>query len=159
MSVEEMRTLREQGLSYRKIGKKFDLHESTVRYHLNDDVKDKKRKQKKKQYDANPLKIKIRDFLHRPKNKKNKTIPFTEEEFLNKVGDNPKCYLTGVSIDLNNSTEYSLDHITPSSLGGENSLSNCGLSSTKANQLKGFLTLDELRDICELFLANCERIN
>lgn len=158
MSVKKMKSLRKKGMSYREIGEKFNITGSTVSYRLNEEVRKKHSERRKAAHKRNPLKNKIRNFLFKKKYQANKTIPFTEEELRKRIGDNPKCYLTGVSINLNNSKEYNLDHIVPASLGGENSLENCGLSSAKANQLKGFFTIEELKGLCELFLANCGRL-
>ncbi len=73
---------------------------------------------------------------------------FTVEEFLEKVGDNPICALTGKPIDLMNSRSYQLDHIVPRSKGGSNSLDNCQLLSREANQAKHDLSLNEFIQLC-----------
>ena len=79
---------------------------------------------------------------------------FTLEQLENKIGDNPICYLSGESIDLNNSREYSLDHIVPKSKGGTNDLDNCGLASSKANQAKSDLSVEEYITLCKNVLEN-----
>jgi 5-methylcytosine-specific restriction endonuclease McrA len=79
---------------------------------------------------------------------------FTLKQFLDKVGAEPKCYLTGVPIDLSDTSSYHLDHIIPSSRGGDNSLENCGLASAAANKAKSDLTLDEFRHLCRLVIEN-----
>ncbi len=76
---------------------------------------------------------------------------FTAEQLLNKIGPNPKCYLTGESIDLLNSSSYSLDHIIPRSRGGDNSLENCNICLRKINSMKTDLTLEE-------FYSNCAKV-
>lgn len=73
-----------------------------------------------------------------------------------KFGKNPRCYLTGVKIDLLDPTSYSLDHIIPRSKGGTCSIDNCGLISREANMLKHNLTIKELEVLMRKVLKNKE---
>lgn len=101
------------------------------------------------------LLTKIKNFCKVTLNNKTITIQeFTVEEFLNKIGNNPKCYLTGDIIDLSQKDTFQLDHIIPRSKGGDNSLSNCGLISKQANMVKHDLLLDELIIICQKIINN-----
>jgi CRISPR/Cas system Type II protein with McrA/HNH and RuvC-like nuclease domain len=79
---------------------------------------------------------------------------FTLEELEQKLGDNPKCYLTGKEIDLSKSRSYSLDHIIPRSKGGDNSIDNCGLSCREANQAKSDLSLEDFISLCQSVVDN-----
>jgi len=78
---------------------------------------------------------------------------FSAKDVINKIGENPICYLTGREIDLNKSKEYSLDHIVPTILGGTNDLSNLGICCTEANHAKAGLSLDDFYSLCEEILA------
>lgn len=74
---------------------------------------------------------------------------FTVDQLIEKIGENPICYLTGVPIDLNKSRSYHLDHIVPKSRGGDDSLDNCQIACRIANQAKGDMLLEEFIDLCK----------
>lgn len=84
---------------------------------------------------------------------------FNEELLLEKIGDNPVCYLTGRPINLEDSRSYNLDHIIPKSKGGNNSLENCQIACRDANQAKNDLTYDEFIQLCKDVLAYHETKN
>ena len=97
---------------------------------------------------------KIRDFqrrdnsLHQTCLQSKQETNFTIEDFIIKIGDNHKCYLSGEPIDIYNSKEYSIDHIIPSSKNGDNSLENAGLISTEINKMKDCLSVEEFIRKC-----------
>jgi 5-methylcytosine-specific restriction endonuclease McrA len=68
---------------------------------------------------------------------------------LEKIGDNPVCYLTGRKIDLLDGKSYHLDHIIPKDKGGSNTLDNCNIACKDANQAKGNLLYHEFILLCE----------
>jgi 5-methylcytosine-specific restriction endonuclease McrA len=100
--------------------------------------------------------------IHKIINKKIKTmkssskieVKFTTEDFLNKIGDNPKCYLTGRDIDLSGSRLWNIDHVMPLAKGGDNSLDNCNITCRDANMSKSDMTLDEYLKLCKEVLEN-----
>lgn len=60
---------------------------------------------------------------------------YNYKDVMEHFGPNPICYLTGAKLDY---YDYcSLDHIIPASIGGDNELSNMGLTSCLANYEKG----------------------
>lgn len=73
---------------------------------------------------------------------------FTTEQLLEKIGSEPKCYITGKPIDLSDTKSWHLDHKVPRSKGGDNSLENCGIASREANYAKFDKTLQEFLDLC-----------
>lgn len=77
---------------------------------------------------------------------------FTDEQFYERIGPNPHCYLTGLQIDLSKSSTWSPDHIIPRKYGGPSTLENLGLSTRTANQMKWELYLHELKDGATLIL-------
>lgn len=95
--------------------------------------------------------IKISHFM---KGNSMKKKTFTKEELLVKIGDKPKCYLSGRDIDLSKSRTYHLDHILPTSKGGPNTLDNCNIASKEANQSKHDMTLEEYIQLCKDVLEN-----
>lgn len=95
------------------------------------------------------LKNKIIRFHRDKKLWKYPTMTFKVQDLLNKIGDNPQCYLTGRSINLLDGKSYHLDHIVPKNKGGQNSLDNCNIACKDANQAKGNLLYDEFIILCE----------
>jgi len=168
--------LRKQGLSYNDIQQKLKCSKGTISYHCGQGQKVKKNERQQKRrsdnclikkvenfrnrkcknivYDLenrdwrNILQIKIRGFSMNRKTKKVKQ-KFSLQELVDKIGDNPKCYLTGRPIDLSNGRSYHLDHIMPISNGGDNSLGNCAIACKEANQAKSNLSKDEFIQLCK----------
>lgn len=171
--------LSDQGYSYNQIADALGCSKGTISYHLGQGQKEKARKRSQKTRESNPLKTKywhfisekqlgskpsaidgkVRKILHskrstfasinRTHGYKGYDFMFTLDELIEKIGDNPVCYLTGREIDLSKSRSYSLDHIIPRSKGGDNSLENCGLTCRDANQAKYDLTLEEFVSLCQ----------
>lgn len=89
-----------------------------------------------------PLYSKIKAFLQRD---------ITEKDlnnFLDKFGLAPKCYLTGRNINLNNPKSYHLDHIIPKSKGGSNTFDNMGILYWRINIMKNDMSIFELKQYC-----------
>lgn len=86
------------------------------------------------------------------KNMKYSTPLFTVKELLDRVGDDPKCYLTGKSIDINNVNAWCLDHKIPRSRGGNNTLDNAGICDSKVNLAKTDMLIDEFLEVCKSVL-------
>lgn len=168
--------LRKQGLSYNDIQEKLKCSKATISYHCGQDQKVKKNERQQKRrsnnclikkvesfrnrkcknivYDLESrdwrhiLQIKIRGFSMNRKTKKSKQ-QFSLQDLIDKIGDNPTCYLTGRSIDLTDGRSYHLDHIVPISKGGDNSLDNCEIACKEANQAKHNLSKDEFIKLCQ----------
>ena len=85
---------------------------------------------------------------------KNTTTKITVEELLEKIGSDPKCYLTKIPINLLDSKSYQLDHIIPKSRGGDSSLSNCNICTPIANKCKSNLTPEEFIKLCWIIVEN-----
>lgn len=81
---------------------------------------------------------------------------FTLAELKAKIGDNPRCYLTGEPIDLSKPNTYCFDHIIPRCRGGTNKLDNLGLSTIVANYCKYTMTYDEFIAICKQVIKTAE---
>ena len=75
-------------------------------------------------------------------------------ELLDKIGLNPRCYLTGDQIDLEDSASYNFDHIIPVCKGGTNDLSNLGICTKAANLAKNELTESQFLALCKKVLIN-----
>jgi 5-methylcytosine-specific restriction endonuclease McrA len=173
--------LREEGYSYNDIAKELGCAKSTISYHCSRNkrkqlliLRRKREKfisKKKKGKSIDNSKANIRAILiskvaafYKGEQKlkrnsllnisKNGLIMFTVDDLINKIGDNPKCYLTGKDIDLSKSKTYSLDHIVPRSKGGENSLDNCGLCCKEANMAKYDLLLEDFISLCDSVVKN-----
>lgn len=173
---EDILRLRRAGLSYRQIQKELGCSRSTISYHCG---KNKSEMTRVKSQKPIPLCKKLTTFKSRWSKeawkkfrskikcfKKRKNLKYRNswrinnisknyncEDVVNKVGKRPVCYLTGVKINLDDASSYSLDHINPTSRGGTNDLSNLGICINEANQAKGSLTVQEFYDLCEKVLA------
>lgn len=95
------------------------------------------------------LKNKIIRFHRDKKLWKYPPMTFKVNDLLEKIGDNPTCYLTGRTIDLLDGKSYHLDHIIPKNRGGENTLDNCNIACKDANQAKGNLLYCEFIELCK----------
>ena len=95
------------------------------------------------------LNNKIRRFHRDKKQWKYPPMTFKPKDLLEKIGDNPVCYLTGRKIDLLDGKSYHLDHIVPKDKGGSNTLDNCNIACKDANQAKGNLLYNEFILLCK----------
>lgn len=162
---EQILELREQGKSYREIKKLLNCSLSTISFHCGEGQKEKNYIRHKKSIKSNVLKTKADRFKSRNLSEKSrsfqrrdgsKLIPreeynFTVKDVLNKIGNSPKCYLSGEDIDISNPKSFHFDHIFPASKGGNNLLDNLGITSSIVNKMKHDLTIEE-------FLAKCKEI-
>jgi predicted transcriptional regulator len=162
--------LKKKGYSYNKIMEELNCSKSTISYYLGDNQKEKAKKRsiknrskpefvlQKKLYafsyrDSTGKRVmsKIRDFQRREGSKLRISKPklsFNVEDFLSKVGDEIKCYLSGELINLYETKTYCIDHIIPSTKGGDNSLENAGLISSTVNKMKSDISVDEFIKKC-----------
>lgn len=169
--------LRELGYSYNKIVEKLKCSKSTVSYHLGDGQKDKSALRNKKYDKYSIVQKKIYKFCSIQKNallqyRKEKTIKeilftkirnfgdgimtFNAQDLLDKIGNDPICYLTGRKIDLSDPKSYHLDHMIPKSRGGDNTLENCGLACKLANLSKSQMTYEEYISLCREVISHYE---
>lgn len=177
---EKILELRKQGLGYTKISQILGCSRSLVRHYSNhEEEKNRKRaRQRINRAKSHPFTQKYSRFIYRHitkrKNRKshdfciNKLIykriqkftggiklsTFTVQDVIDKFGENPKCYLTGQDIDINDTKSYQFDHIIPSSRGGQNTIDNLGICVSQANKAKGDMTPDEFYNLCELIIKH-----
>lgn len=174
---DRIKDLRSKGLSFRKIAEEVGCSITTVDRYLNSenllnkplylkksierklvDFKRTRRITNSQEYDREKYILKQLNFKRSAftnstyysteRTDESMTSDFGIEELLEKIGDNPKCYLTGQPIDLTQPSTYSLDHIIPVCKGGANTLDNCGLTSRQANYCKSSLTYEEFVKLC-----------
>lgn len=176
---DQILELRKLGKSYQQIANKLGCSPSTPAYYLSPGQKERCVANNKKRRHKHPYTLKLESFkqerikliktikststilsllrkkiinFNRKNNMNNKN--FTIEDLLNKFGENPKCYLTGESIDIYKPRTYQFDHIIPRSRGGQNTLDNLGICTKKANIAKSNMTPDEFINLCKLVLEN-----
>ena len=177
---EQIIQLRESGLSYDKIAEQLSCSKSTISYHVGQGQKEKFAVRRKKsrnnqhpyvrkienfQIETTPasskppthhtqklLALKIQTFSRIHGDMSYQKPQFTVQDVIDKFGEHPTCYLTGEPIDINKPRTYHFDHRIPRSRGGDNSLDNLELCSSKANQAKGDMTVDELTMLCKSIL-------
>jgi len=176
--------LRNEGKSYNKISEELNCSKGTISYLFSKNQKEKNLERTRESRKDNPILHKLYAFLNsksyisKEKISKNKIRgiltsritrfcsykiirkriymekTFTIDDILKKFSENPKCYLTGEPIDLTKPNSYQLDHIIPSSRGGDNSLQNCGLASKRANMAKTDMTHEEFIEFCRKVVNN-----
>lgn len=168
--------LRELGYSYNKISDILKCSKGTISYYAGKGQKEKtrirlekfrnfdrigikierflriyekctKKEQSKKNY-LEILNVKITNFCKDRKTKMKKKL-FSTKDLLNKIGENPKCYLTGRPVDIIQHRTYQLDHIVPASKGGENTLENCNIACKEANMAKSNMSHDDFIALCK----------
>ena len=179
----EIIELRKKGLSQKKISEILRCSKSTVSYHCSTTTKIKKQEKLIKLKEDNPAIYKLIKHLDgfkqrckklksisknkdwnkklrtavsffRNQNNMNVEINYTYKEALEHLGGiHTKCYLTGTPINIE-TDEYCLDHILPVSKGGNNELSNMGITIPTANASKTNLEISEYLLLCEKVLAN-----
>ena len=171
---EKILKLRGEGKSYSEIQKILGCSKGTISYHCGKGQKDKTLERQKIRR-KNPIIRKVEVFKSREKRyvvenirkfqKKtcdengkrivDKSIDktFNYKDVLEYYGENTRCYLSGVDINLFKNN-YQFDHIIPISRGGDNSFDNLGITHKTVNQMKHNLTPDELIKWCKLILEN-----
>ena len=102
------------------------------------------------------IRIKIVGFNKMSGKRNSKYIKpsFTTEQLMDKIGDDPICYLTGQKINLGNTKSWHLDHIIPRSKGGENTLENANICTKQANQAKFDNNLEDFFELCKSVLEH-----
>lgn len=177
---EQIKQLRTDGIGFNEIVNRLKCSKSTVHYHISSKARKMVYTRTKRQRSKNPLlqKIhrfqaaalnsdnrkavininkalytKVRDFCKNLKTRKS-IMSFSIDDVKNKIGENPTCYLTGKPIDLSKPRTYHLDHMTPRSRGGSNTLDNLGICTKRANMAKSDMTVDEFYDFCETVIKH-----
>jgi hypothetical protein len=174
---EKILKLRAEGKSFREIAKELGCSKGLISYHCGNGNENKRaRSQYKKR---NPLCKKVSNFKCRCSRSNYKAISsklktfkrkplrsgnpsdtvvnnisknYNCKDVIEKLGEQPICYLTGEKIDLAKPESYHLDHITPSSKGGTNDLDNLQICLKEANYAKGELLLEDFYVLCEKVL-------
>lgn len=150
--------MRIDGNSYKEIQKKLGCSLGTIAYHCGEGQKEKYKQRNRSSRSTllGILKRKKDNFSSIGEKKcrgnygrKRVKSLFSSKDFLQKLIDNPICYLTGRKVDLTFPKTYQCDHIIPSSKGGTNSLDNMGLACKEANMAKSDMTVNEFLALCK----------
>lgn len=172
---EQIIELRDQGLTYDQIKEQLQCSKSTICYHLTDKEKLNTKLRSKAYKENNPFIIKLSSFITTArKGFNNKITKFKQDQDVRQgnkahkdlknelnykqvyeiISQNPRCYLTGLEIDLTKPETYQLDHIVPISKGGTSTIENMGLTIKDANQAKGGMTNEEFFELCATIVAH-----
>jgi len=167
---DEILQLKAQGKKQSEIAKILGCSRSIVSYHCTDGQKEKYQERQRKRRSGNGLLRKLERVKTTSRNWNNKStltgkrsirnkrrfIPhatWTEADLLAKVGQNPKCYLTGRPINLSDSKSYELDHVIPLAKGGTHDIGNVNLAIKNANRAKSDMLVPEFLDLCKEILV------
>lgn len=163
---ERILELRGEGKSYREIRNLLKCSSATISFHCSLGQKEKVKERRKKRNAISTLISKVQRFRNRQISEKVRSFLRREESYLipiekynfnyidllEKIGENPICYLSGKSINLNDPKSYHLDHVLPSTRGGKNTLENANVLDAIVNKMKHDLTVDEFIDKCKEIL-------
>lgn len=160
--ASDIKKLRDEGYTYFEISEELKCSKGTISYHLGKGQKEKSLlRQKNNRAGIYSVKNKLNKVLNKKLNdfnyKENKisnNYVLDKQDAYFRITKNPVCYLTGRKINLENSSEYQLDHILPVSKGGSNELSNLGLACKDANRAKNDLILEDFINLCKEILIH-----
>ena len=156
-------TLRGEGKTYNEIKAILGCSKSTISFHCGEGQKEKNRIRAASFRRNNPVIRKIDNFINRGVSVKcrdfqrnrelgtytnGRQFLFNVKDVLNKIGESPKCYLTGRAIDLSKPNTYHFDHIISVANGGDSTLDNLGIACKSANIAKGTLSVDDFILLC-----------
>lgn len=173
---QQILNLFQSGKSYNQISAILNCSKGTVAYHCGKNQKTKAKLRCSNFRQKHPIIIKLNNFLNeKPTILTRKTLPnkieriiykrihtfqkgqkmtITVQEVMDKLGDTPKCYLTGKNININEPKTYHFDHIIPISKGGQNTIENLGVCTKEANLAKSAMTHEEFLDLCKSVLLH-----
>jgi 5-methylcytosine-specific restriction endonuclease McrA len=178
---DDILKLRAEGKSYRQIQKILGCWHSSITYHCGEGQKEKALLRSYKHIAKHPYITKLHQFLYDKrflKKQRARNLPHSNDkitkilyiklkffyngekimlsinDIINKLGENPKCYLTGRPIDISKSRSYHFDHILPRTRGGQNTLDNLGIACKEANMAKTDATVEEFIQLCKEVLIN-----
>lgn len=168
---ENILKLRSEGKSYDDIAKILGCSKGTVTYHCGAGQKDLAKKRvarfrakippiQRKLYGYRTrqnINNKVQTFGMKGSNNTKRRDQYTDfnvQDVIDKFQKEPKCYLTGKTIDLSKPSTYTFDHIIPKSRGGSCNIDNLGLCTKAANQAKHNLTPEEFIDLCKEILIH-----
>lgn len=179
---EEILRLRSEGLTYNQIIEELGCSKGTVSFHCGEGQKSKSRVRNNRRKETDPLYFKLGKkvwfFQQKMANEKTNTLSsstaslkrvihwkcgnfknvdkkmrFKTQDLLDKIeGTGRTCALTGRPLNLEDSRSWHLDHIVPTSKGGDNSLENCQVVCADANQAKSGMLQEDFLQLCKEIL-------
>jgi hypothetical protein len=163
---ETILKLRDEGKTYSEIQKIIGCSKGTISYHCgqNQKIKTKIRRERLRELNVliqkvDSFKRKISPIRHRVKKFNKKGLLEYEKNFcsrdvLKKFGQETKCYLSGLKVDILIDKDYHFDHIIPPCQGGTNTLDNLGILKNRVNVMKSDMSVDELLNWCKIILEH-----
>ena len=154
---EQIIKLRQEGKTYRDIQQEVGCSLSTIAYYCGENQKEKSKNRQiqLRKNDKYVLSRKVDTYIGRVENNNiayNKSYQKRDENhknILNKLIENPVCYLTGRKIDLSNGSSYHIDHINPYTDSRDNSIDNAQLACRDANMSKSDMSLENYLKLCK----------
>lgn len=158
---EKILHLRNEKKSYREIEKILGCSKATISYHCGEGQKDKFRQRQRKNRSkvSGIIKKKIQVFVrskirsfkksgHGHSVKHLTKSAFNYNSAFKLIHKSTECYISGRKIQIDIPCSYHLDHKTPTSRGGKNTLKNMGVACREANQAKNDLEINEFIELC-----------
>lgn len=148
VNINSFKTTREKGLFILDLRKKFmprdirsflGINQTQYQSYINS-----LREKKPKSY-LKVLETRIKNF----QTKAQFSEVITIEQFINKFGENPVCYLTGKVLDIKDPKSYVLDHFVPVSKNGSGDIDNLKPCDPLANIMKWNIEYEEFVMLCK----------
>lgn len=164
---EQILKLRDEGKTYDEIKEILGCAKSTISYHCGEGQQKRRNKHpyvrkldkfkdktKTRQYKNQSIKndLLIYSKLYKFGGENMNSMSFDFNDVVNKFGNEPRCYLTGKVININEPRTYQFDHKIPRAQGGENTLDNLGICTKEANFAKRDMTPQQFIELCKSVL-------
>jgi len=154
--IELIKSLYKNGMKKCSIATKLNVTYSFVDYYTNGNRKEQMLKYKENMPKDQKFKYAFRQKVKRFQSRSPVKEPYSDEDALNYIKENPYCYISKEPIDIYDISTYSFDHYIPTAKGGSSELDNLRICKLKYNKMKQDLLFDEfIAEIKKLYEIHC----